>query len=124
MTHFKYFFIAVAMLFASATFAQSKAQLANMKQRLITELKIDNTKADSVISIVQDFYTNARAVKSNANMKDDEKKVALQNNRKEEMARLRSHLNGEQIKKLQAVVQEVKQQRQNRKATKDSVSVQ
>ena len=122
MTHFKYFFIAVAMLFASATFAQSKAQLANMKQRLITELKIDNTKADSVIGIVQDFYTNARAVKSNANMKDDERKVALQNNRKEEMKRLRSHLNGEQMKKLQTIVQDVKKERQNRRAAKDSTT--
>ena len=124
MNGFKIFFIVVAMLFASTTFAQSKAQLAKMKQRLITELKIDNAKADSVTAIVQDFYVNARAVKSNTAMKDDERKLALQNSRKEEVARLRSQLNGEQIKKLQKMMQEVRQEKQNRRAAKDSTSVQ
>lgn len=124
MNSFKIFFIVAALLFASTTFAQSKAQLAKMKQRLMTELKIDNSKADSVMSIVQDFYTNARAVRGNTAMKDDERKTALQNNRKEEIARLRSHLNGEQIKKLQTLMQEVKQEKQSRRTSKDSTSAQ
>ena len=111
-----------ASLISTATFAQGKMQIAKIKQRLITELKIDNAKADSVIAIAQDFYTNARSVRSST-MKDDEKKQALQKSRKEEVARLRTHLNNDQIKKLQQIIQEVKEERQQHKAGKDSASV-
>lgn len=112
-------------LFSTASFAQSSMQIAKIKQRLITELKIDNTKADSVVNIVQDFYTNARALRNNTQLKDDERKLQLQTNRKAEMARLRMHLSAEQIQKLQQVMQEMRQEKQNRKpAAKDSVSKQ
>ncbi len=109
-------------LFTTAAFAQPKMQLAKMKQRLMTELKIDDVKADSVVSIVQDFYTNARATKSNSALKDAERKLALQNNRKEEMARLRSQLNSQQIQKLKQIMDEMKDERQHRKNGKDSTS--
>ena len=109
-------------LFTIAAFAQPKMQLAKMKQRLMTELKIDDVKADSVVSIVQDFYTNARATKSNSALKDAERKLALRNNRKEEMARLRSQLNSQQIQKLKQIMDEMKDERQHRKNGKDSTS--
>ncbi len=56
-----------------------------------TELKINDANADSVIQIVQQSFTNARAIKTGP-MKEEEKKPALHAARKEEMARLRSHL--------------------------------
>ena len=115
-----------AFVFASmitlSGFGQSQMQLAKMKQRLMTELQIDNVKADSVVSIVEDFYANARSIKSNADVKDDQRKLTLQNNRKGEMVRLRAQLSNEQIKELQQVMQEMKQERQNRRSVKDSAS--
>ncbi len=112
-------------LLSNASFAQSQMQVAKIKQRLITELKIDNKKADSVVNIVQDFYTHARAIRTNTQLKDEERKASLQTNRKAEMVRLRTQLNTEQIQKLQQVLQEMRQEKQNRKPSgKDSASLQ
>ncbi len=108
--------------FITSSFAQSGMRLANMKQRLMTELEIDNIKADSVVSIVQDFYANARAIKSNAELKEEDRKPALQNNRKAELVRLRAQLSKEQIRKLQQVMEEAKEERQHRKSAKDSAT--
>lgn len=95
-----------------------------MKQRLMTELKINDVKADSVVSIVQDFYANARMIKSNSELKDEDRKVSLQTNRKGEMGRLRAQLTTEQIKQLQVIMQEMKEERQHRKGVADSTSAQ
>ncbi len=121
MKHLKLSLFVLLSFTATATFAQGKMQVSKIKQRLMTELKIDNSNADSVISIVQDFYTNARTIKTGA-LKDDEKKLALQKSRKEEVARLRSHLNDEQIKKLQGIMAEMKEEKQHRKTAKDSTA--
>ena len=123
MRRLQWLLCVVVLLLSSASFAQSQMQIAKIKQRIITELKIDNTKADTVVNIVQDFYTHARAVRTNTQLKDDEKKTELQANRKAEMARLRLHLNAEQIQRLQQVMQEMRQEKQNRKPAKDSTSM-
>ena len=94
-----------------------------MKQRLMTELKIDNVKADSAVSIVMDFYKNARSLKGNTALKDDERKTALQTNRKAMMGRLKANgFSTEQVQKLKQVMDEMKEERQHRKGAKDSTT--
>ncbi len=112
----------VALFFTSAS-AQSKMQLTKMKQRVMTELKVDDIKADSAVNIVTDFYKNARAIRTNADLKDADRKSALQTNRKAEMGRLKAAgFTMEQMQKLKQVLDEMKEERQNRKGAKDSTS--
>lgn len=114
--------IAVAAFFSS-TSAQSKMQVAKMKQRVMTELKVDDVKADSAVNIVTDFYKNARAIRGNSELKDEDRKSALQTNRKAEMGRLKAAgFTMDQMQKLKQVLDEMKEERQNKKGAKDSTS--
>lgn len=117
------FSILALALFMTSVSAQSKMQVAKMKQRVMTELKVDHVKADSAVSIVTDFYKNARAIRTNPDLKDEDRKSALQTNRKAEMARLRAAgFTMEQMQKLKQVMDEMKEERQHRKMGKDSTS--
>jgi len=122
MQQLKIYVFVFAFFMASSAFAQSQQQLTKIKERLKTELSIDDAKADSVMTIVQEFYTDARSIRTSTTMKEEEKKTALKNTRLEEMTRLRSHLSKEQLRKLQGVVQEYKMDKQNKKSAQDSTS--
>ena len=116
-------FIVTIVFFITSASAQSKMQVAKMKQRVMTELKVDDVKADSAINIVTDFYKNARSIRNNSDLKDEDRKSALQTNRKAEMSRLRAAgFTMEQMQKLKQVLDEMKEERQNRKGLKDSTS--
>ena len=115
--------IVALVLFLTSASAQSKMQVAKMKQRVMTELKVDHVKADSAVSIVTDFYRNARAIRTNPDLKDEDRKSALQINRKAEMGRLKAAgFTMEQMEKLKQVMDEMKAERQHRKTGKDSTS--
>lgn len=113
--------LAVCMFITAS--AQSKMQVAKMKQRIMTELKVDDVKADSAVSIVTDFYKNARAIRSNADLKEEDRKTALQTNRKAEMGRLKAAgFTMDDMQKLKQLMDEMKEERQHRKGEKDSTS--
>jgi|SRR5450432_1619746 hypothetical protein len=72
------FFIMV--LFSSVnSFAQSDpaARQAAMKQKLITDLKLTNVQADSVVAINMDFMPQRRQIYQDQSLSPDDKKAKM-----------------------------------------------
>lgn len=113
--------LAAACFFTEATMAQSQQRIGKLKERMKTELNIDEVKADTVINIIQRNFMHARAVKSGS-LTDEQKKTAIKTARKEEMAHLRTYLDQSQLQKLQQLIQEFRAERQTKQSASDADS--
>ncbi len=83
-----------------------------LKQRLITDLKLSPEQADSVSVIQFNHQKNARDLKQNTELSEDDKKNKMKDLIIERNAKLKGILNDEQIKKLQEMMEEMKNRRQ------------
>ena len=108
-------FLVAILCCCGHSFAQTQQQLGKVKERIKKELTITDVKADSVVTILKGFLTNAKAIRTSTTLSDTERKTALQNERKEELARLKTHLSQKQIKQLQEIVRDYMAQKKGGK---------
>ncbi len=83
-----------------------------LKQRLITDLKLSPEQADSVSVIQFNHQKSAREIKQNTELSEDDKKSKMKQLIVERNAKLKSILNEDQIIKLQEMMEEMKNRRQ------------
>jgi hypothetical protein len=73
-------FLLVTMLLSVAVFAQGgdpAARAAQMKQKLITELKMTDVQADSVVAINMSYRPEMRDIFQDQTLTQDEKKAKM-----------------------------------------------
>ena len=73
-------FVLMALLISVSGFAQAgdpAARAAQMKQRLITELKMTDVQADSVVSINMSYRPQMRDIFQDESLSQDEKKAKV-----------------------------------------------
>ena len=99
-------------LISGHTFAQTQKQYDKVKERLQKELKIDESKADSTAAILKRYFTTVRHIRANEGMSDERKQLAIKKVKREEVAKLKAFLTGDQLKKLRQMVQQYKDMRQ------------
>ena len=85
-----------------------------MKQRLKDELKFSDAKIDSVMAIQMDFQAKNRELRTDQSMSDADKKTKTEAATAARQARLKTVLNDEEIKKLDAYYEEMRKNRPNR----------
>lgn len=103
----------VILVIAVSVFAQSHKRQDRIKDRIQDELNIDEVKADSAARIVQRFLMNSRNIRVDSTLKEEDKKTALQNERKQEVGILKTFLTEQQIKKLQTLLRNYKSRKQD-----------
>jgi len=75
-----YAFILVTLLTSVSGFAQAgdpASRSAQMKQKLITELKMTDVQADSVVAINSSYRPQMREIFQDQTLSEDEKKVKI-----------------------------------------------
>jgi len=117
--------VVLLTLFAHAhASAQTQKQYDKVKERIRKELSIDEVKADSAATILKRYFTTVRGIRANEGMNDENKQLAIKKVKRQEVARLRTFLNNDQLKKLRQMVQQYKDMRQqnNQDAADTSLS--
>ena len=102
----------LAVFITSHVVAQTQKQYNKVKERIQKELQVDEIKADSAATILKRYFTTVRSIRANEGMSDEKKQLAIKRNKREEVARLRTFLSQEQLKKLREMVQQYKEMRQ------------
>ena len=96
----------------SHAFAQTQKEYDKVKERIQKELNVDEAKADSTATILKNYFTTVRRIRSNEGMSDEKKQLAIRKEKREEVAKLKTFLTQQQLKKLRQMVQEYKDMRQ------------
>ena len=108
-------FFAVATTFVNAQDGNGRGRMMEMmKQKLKDDLKFTDVQIDSVLAVQMDYQAKSRQVRMDNSMGDDQKKAAMEKFAAERHARLKNTLSDEEIKKLDAVYEEMRKARQNR----------
>ncbi len=110
----------VLAVVAVSVFSQTHKRQDKIKERIQGELHIDAAKADSTAKIVQRFMANSRKIRIDTVMKEEEKRTALQTERRHEVAILKTFLTEQQIKKLQSLLREYKTRKQENEEKADT----
>jgi len=119
------FSLLLSTLFTTGhVYAQSEKQYDKAKERIQKELNLDEAKADSTATILKRYFTTVRGIRANEGMNDENKQLAIKKVKRQEVARLRTFLNNDQLKKLRQMVQQYKDMRQqnNQDAADTSLS--
>jgi hypothetical protein len=101
-----------ALFITGQTYAQTEKQYDKAKERIQKELNLDEAKADSTATILKRYFTTVRRIRENEGMSDENKHLAIKKEKKQEVAKLKTFLTAEQLKKLRQMVQQYKDMRQ------------
>ncbi|TKK68515.1 hypothetical protein FC093_10350 [Ilyomonas limi] len=101
-----------ALFITGHAFAQTQKQYDKMKERIKKELNVDEAKADSTAALLKRYFTKIRGIRDNEGMSDQNKQIALKREKKREVAKLKTFLTSDQLKKLRQMVREYKDMRQ------------
>jgi len=103
----------VSTLFITGhAFAQTQKQYDKVKERIKKELNVDEAKADSAATILKRYFNTVRNIRENEGISDEKKQLALKKEKKQEVAKLKTFLTNDQLKKLRQMVQQYKDMRQ------------
>ena len=103
----------VSTLFITGhAFAQTQKQYDKVKERIKKELNVDEAKADSAATILKRYFNTVRNIRENEGISDEKKQLALRKEKKQEVAKLKTFLTNDQLKKLRQMVQQYKDMRQ------------
>ena len=116
----------VSLLTVAATFAQTRGTggvrrggssleiRERVKERLKTELNLTDSQTDSVAAIQQTYEFKIRALKTDSNMNEEDRKTKLAEMEAERKQKLKAILSDEQITKLDSFMENRRKMREDR----------
>ena len=112
MKRFIFCLLLFALFITGYAYAQTQKQYDKVKERVQKGLNVDEVTADSTATILKRYFTRVRSIRGNEGMNDRNKQLAIKRERRQEIAKLRTFLTADQLKKLRQMVQQYRDMRQ------------
>lgn len=112
MKRFIFYLLLSALFITGHANAQTHKQYDKVKERVQQGLNVDEATADSTATILKRYFTRVRSIRGNEGMSDQNKQQAIKRERRQEIAKLRTFLSADQLKKLRQMVQQYRDMRQ------------